>query len=752
MKLQTLAFTLLFTGALFATEKPNVIFLLCDDLGYADVGYMQKHRATRSVKIQTPNIDRLAAEGTILTDHYCASPVCAPSRASIMTGKLQRECSLRNNQFDKPIQESRTLGTVMREAGYETYAIGKWGIGGGGEARNVAGERFKERTAHPLAKGFDHYYGFLDHMAGHTYYHYDGLIHGKYAGIYESMDGRTRGASGRPADYDSPAFATTTPITYPDALGDLYWNATKTAEGRYSTDVFIARAKKYIEDQLADGDRRDKPFFMYLAINTIHGSGQGAQNPTLPDGQKQNLHVPGFTYTNSTDSVTGQVTWPLPIEPAGIRNTYHDPAYAGLNDSAQRYATAITRLDQAVGDLVAYLKEKRIYDNTIIVFTSDNGPAAEYGADPASFESNGPFFGFKRDVYEGGMRVPAFVTWPKHAAQMARTNDAPSISADWLEALARVANKPTLANAPIPVSKELSSIYVFGGPGQDGTFDGLPSATRYVHGWQRWKREGSTVTLQAGGRDKPVVVFEDINGKLAPDEATRRQRIHQDVATAYARLPNVRYTFNGSFDDTGLSATFGVPSPLTAIGPEMGSFVSAVDAKGVTRPMLKVANGAIGDDPNTALVAAEYTLRDSGSVASSLGDGKPNAPFAVRLQAKIAPLTCGKATLFTFGAAGKVSGLAADARQNRLWCYVNGEPRAEVVIPDMASRVHTYALVGNGRELRVLVDGQTIATLSGVYPDTTQTAYGLAAPSTPCDDLTPAVGSLFADFELDQSM
>ena len=200
MKLKIAAFTILFSGAVLASEKPNILFLLCDDLGYADVGYMQKHRATNAIKIRTPNIDRLASQGTILADHYCAAPVCAPSRASIMTGKLQRECSLRNNEFDKPIQETRTMGSVMKKAGYETYAVGKWGIGGGGEARHSAGPEFAERTAHPLARGFDHYYGFLDHIAGHTYYHYDANINRCYAGIYESGS-RPAAFSGR--EYDT---------------------------------------------------------------------------------------------------------------------------------------------------------------------------------------------------------------------------------------------------------------------------------------------------------------------------------------------------------------------------------------------------------------------------------------------------------------------------------------------------------------------------------------------------------------------
>lgn len=467
MKLKLAAFAALLSFSVFATEKPNVIFLLCDDLGYADVGYMQKHRAVNSVKIETPNLDELAAGGTILTDHYCAAPVCAPSRASIMTGKLQDECSLRNNEFDKPISETETLGTVMREAGYETYAVGKWGIGGGGESGYPM-------ISHPLDKGFDHYYGFMDHRAGHTYYHWDGYWGRAYMGVYEGKE-----------------------------------KATETAAGRYSTDLFVARAKKYIEDQLADSDRKDKPFFMYFAINTIHGSGQGHLNPTLPKGQKQNLHVPGGEYKRSTDK-NGKIIWPIPEEAEETRNTYLYPQYASMNDAARRYATGITRMDEALGDLVDFLKAKGIYENTIIIFTSDNGPAAEYGASPNYFESNGPFFGFKRDVYEGGLRIPAFVSWPKEAKNMRKVDNTPSISVDWMTALKKLGADPK--HIPIPHSKRLYSEYSFGGNNEkNGTFDGAPTLTRYRHGDQRWERKGNAVYLQTGGRDKPTYVFKDIN-------------------------------------------------------------------------------------------------------------------------------------------------------------------------------------------------------------------------------------------------
>ena len=343
-----------------AEAKPNIIFILTDDLGYGDTGFTwQSRRAEGRPRILTPNLDRLAREGATLTDHYCAAPVCAPSRASILTGRVQGRCSLRDNCFDQPFGETNTIATVLRRQGYATWAVGKWGVAGGGESGQPV-------ASHPLDRGFDYFYGFLDHMAGHTYYHYQGHIRNAFMGITENR-----------AD------------------------ATATAEGIYSTDLFAAKAKQLVAEHLAKSP--EQPFFLYLAMNTIHGSGRS--DDTLKD--KSQLHVPGRPYPAEG------VTWPLAPEPLEKRNTWINAAYANLPPAAARYATAITRLDDAIGDLMRHLERNGLDGNTLVVFTSDNGPADEYGADPRAFGSNGPFDGLKRDVYEGGMRVPAFARWPE---------------------------------------------------------------------------------------------------------------------------------------------------------------------------------------------------------------------------------------------------------------------------------------------------------------------------------------------------
>ena len=186
--------------AALARTRPNIVFILADDLGFGDVGFTCSARTNVLARLRTPCLDRLANEGVVLTAHYAAAPVSAPSRASLITGHVQGCCSLRDNCFDRAFSETNTLASVLHGAGYATWAVGKWGVAGGGES----GESV---SSHPLDRGFDYFYGFLDHMAGHTYYHYEGHIRNAFMGITEN---RT--------------------------------NATDSAKGIYSTDLFVAKA------------------------------------------------------------------------------------------------------------------------------------------------------------------------------------------------------------------------------------------------------------------------------------------------------------------------------------------------------------------------------------------------------------------------------------------------------------------------------------------------------------------------------
>ena len=487
----TFALSVMLAIAVRAAELPNVIFILCDDLGYGDVGFaLNERNRTACATIKTPNIDRLAEEGVILRDHYCASPVCIASRASILTGKSQMpgHCSVQHNEFDYPIQETNTLGTVMKAAGYHTMAIGKWGVGG---KCGSTDEKTKDMSAHPGIRGFDQYYGFMYHGAGHTYYHFDGNYNNNFMGIYE---------------WDGSSMTKASPSEY---------------EGRYSTDLFIAKAKQYITDVVNDEVEpgSHKPFFLYLAVNTVHGSGNW--NPTL--NNTSSLHVPGAPYPESG------VTWPLAEESVESRNTWIDPRYRHLamSDNAKRYATTVSRLDDAMGDLMDHLETLGVADNTIIIFTSDNGPADEYGADTRLFNSAGDFDGLKRDVYEGGMRVPTFVYGPKEYVNGGTIDSTPSISVDWLATLADIGG---LKKEQVPENDGVSLLprlqgnigeeskvelcynanlfKPYGSSGYDDytEFANRKGGSTSVRDWQWMKREGDIVTLRSGGTSSNQVI------------------------------------------------------------------------------------------------------------------------------------------------------------------------------------------------------------------------------------------------------
>ena len=369
-------------------------------------------------------------------------------------------CSLHDNCFDRAFAETDTLGSVLKAAGYETWAVGKWGIAGGGES----GESV---SSHPLGRGFEYFYGFLDHMAGHTYYHYEGSIRGAFMGITEN---RT--------------------------------NATASAKGVYSTDLFTAKAKQLVSEHMARSPER--PFFLYLAVNAVHGSGRPGDDLKC----REPLHVPGRPYP------AGGVEWPLAPEPEEARNTWIDPAYTNLPPAAARYATTITRLDDAIGDIVRHLERNGLDRDTLIVFTSDNGPADEYGADPRTFASAGPFDGLKRDVFEGGMRVPTFARWPA-GIKAGQVDDSPSQGQDWLATFADAAGtaRPAGADgvsllprwgAPSGCDAQPSTVYTqyeFPWGGGTEAFREFQSRKGDVRGLQQMVRAGDYVALRTRMRE-----------------------------------------------------------------------------------------------------------------------------------------------------------------------------------------------------------------------------------------------------------
>jgi len=325
------------------TQKPNVIFIMADDLGYADLGcYGQK-------LIQTPNIDKLANEGMRFTQAYSGSSVCAPARSVLMTGMHTGHTRIRGN-FGKggvkglggkegrvPIREEDfTIAELMKSAGYTTAMVGKWGLG----EPNTSGE--------PNLQGFDEFYGFLNQRKAHSYYP-DFIWKNKEKVVLAGNE------NGKGTDYTHDLFA------------------------EYALD-FIDRNK-------------DKPFFLYLPLCIPHSRYEA------PD--------------------------------MGI---YKDKPW---KEDAIAYAAMISRMDKNIGRIMEALKENGLDENTIVFFTSDNG-AAESSQEWDLFKSNAPLRGVKRDPYEGGMRVPMIVRFPK-IIKAGTINDLPWYFADVLPTLADVA-------------------------------------------------------------------------------------------------------------------------------------------------------------------------------------------------------------------------------------------------------------------------------------------------------------------------
>jgi arylsulfatase A-like enzyme len=318
-------------------QKPNIIFVLADDLGYGDLGcYGQE-------TIQTPNIDRMAKEGMIFTDHYAGCTVCAPSRCCLMTGLHTGHAWIRGNDRIPLRPSDVTVAQLLKGAGYTTGIIGKWGLGE------------PETTGIPNKKGFDYWFGYLNQAHAHNYY----------------------------PDYlwrneEKVALANEVkPVNPPSGV------ATKRVQ--YSHDLFTAEALKFV------GENKDKSFFLYLAYTIPH-----ANNENKPNG----MEVPSYSPYADRD-------WP---------------------DPQKGHAAMITRMDGDIGRLFARLKALGLDEKTLVLFSSDNGPHKEGGADPKFFDSNGPLRGNKRDLYEGGIRVPLIARWPGKIQAGSGTNH---VSAFW---------------------------------------------------------------------------------------------------------------------------------------------------------------------------------------------------------------------------------------------------------------------------------------------------------------------------------
>jgi arylsulfatase A-like enzyme len=338
-----------------ATESkeplPNIVYILADDLGYGDLGcYGQQ-------KFSTPNIDRLAREGMLFTQHYAGCTVSAPSRSSLMTGLHTGHTPIRGNKGWEPEGNwplpagTFTVARMLQSRGYVTGAFGKWGLG------------YTESEGDPELQGFDEFYGYNCQSLAHNYYP-DHLWHNHEKIVLHENDSSKSGA--------------------------------------YSADLIHKAALDFLEAN------KSREFFLFYPT-------------TIP-------HAELFAKEEYLKMFRGKFKPEKSFAGVDSGPSFRLGPYGSQPEAHAAFASMVSELDDYVGEILAKLNELGLGKNTIVIFASDNGPHLEGGADPDYFNSNGDLRGYKRDVYEGGIRTPMLVRWPGKVREGSKSDH---ISAFW---------------------------------------------------------------------------------------------------------------------------------------------------------------------------------------------------------------------------------------------------------------------------------------------------------------------------------
>lgn len=429
-------------------EKPNVVYILADDLGFGDLScYGQK-------KFKTPHIDRLAELGMKFTNHYSGSTVSAPSRSSLMTGEHTGHTPIRGNKKLPLPAQSVTVAELFKAAGYTTGQFGKWGLGEPG----TVGE--------PNNQGFDTFYGFTDQSKAHRYYPDHVIDNGKEVPL--------------------PGNDWTNLVTY-------------------ATDAIHKKALEFIDKN------HTKPFFFYYPCNIPHAELIVPKDSILK--KYEGKFLPEKTFKGS--DYVGQGTTP--------------GGYCSQNQGHAVFAAMVNRLDMYVGQIVAKLEQYGIRDNTLILFTSDNGPHQEAGADPKYFNSQGGLRGIKRDLYEGGIRVPFIANWP---GKITPGSVSHHISAFW-DFLPTCAE---LINQPVPDSIDgISYLPELLGQGNQQKVDFLYWEF-YEKNGRRGLRKGKWKAVQYKMKADPYIAVKLFDLEKDPAEANNIASQYKDTTAKMLSL------------------------------------------------------------------------------------------------------------------------------------------------------------------------------------------------------------------------
>lgn len=464
-------------GTAAPKRKPNVVFILADDLGYGELGCYGQ------TKIKTPNLDRLAAEGVRFTQAYSGSPVCAPSRCSLLTGLHTGHSYIRDNdeyaqgrdvwndwtlEGQRPLLKgTETLGTLMTRAGYATACIGKWGLGAEGT------------EGHPNLQGFQHFFGYLCQRQAHN--HYPDHLWRNHEKVPMEGNRFYKPHVKLPAGADVSDPATFAPFT------------SKT----YALDAMTDEALAFVERHQA------KPFFLYFTPIQPHVALQVPQ-----DSLK--AYAGAFPETPYRGA-SGYLPHPTP---------------------RAAYAAMISRLDAQVGRLMAKLEALGLAEDTLVVFTSDNGATFNGGVDPAFFQSSGGLRGTKATVFEGGLRVPFVARWKGRIAS-GRTEATPVAFEDVMPTLAELARRSK------PITDGGSLLPLLTGTGKAK----LPAHRYWEFQGRQVVREGRWKLIRDRSKDERML----FDLEADPAETTNLVAVHPGVRQRLEALMDRSHRESGLF-------------------------------------------------------------------------------------------------------------------------------------------------------------------------------------------------------------